>query len=142
MSFIYEGLEFDTRLQAHWVAFFELAGWKWWSNPMAIGDWKPDFKVEFPCDHSECSGFHTLFVSVLPISSVDGFKHHPSVTHTYSVKDADGTRVADAGAAFGSSPTATTWEMSHGAGGGIEEVTTWVPRSAQLWAQAGERLER
>lgn len=71
MSFVYDGLEFATRLQAHWAAFFDLAGWQWWSNPAAIGDWKPDFKVRFECGHSECRGHHTLLVSVLPVGSVE-----------------------------------------------------------------------
>ena len=47
MSSYYKGLEFRTHLEAKWAAFFDLAGWSWWVNPIAIGDWRPDFKVTF-----------------------------------------------------------------------------------------------
>ena len=37
MTTIYNGLEFDTELEAIWASFFDLAGWQWWYNPVAIG---------------------------------------------------------------------------------------------------------
>ncbi|HBC3869130.1 TPA: hypothetical protein KD877_004731 [Vibrio parahaemolyticus] len=52
MTTIYNCLEFDTELEAIWASFFDLAGWQWWYNPVAIDNWKPDFKVTFPCAHS------------------------------------------------------------------------------------------
>ncbi|MCI5208485.1 MAG: hypothetical protein D3910_06760 [Candidatus Electrothrix sp. ATG2] len=141
MSSNYNGLTFKTSLEAQWAAFFDLAGWSWWVNPQSIDQWQPDFKVQFPCGHSECSGMHTLLVSVLPISSIEGFKKHPSQRFSYTVKGENGNHVADAGALFGDKPSVSIWEMSHGAGGGIEEVTNWVSNAEHLWDQAKLSVE-
>jgi hypothetical protein len=63
MSANYNGLRFSTSLLAQWAAFFDLAGWSWWSNPQAIDSWQPDFKVEFPCVHPECGGSPKLEIT-------------------------------------------------------------------------------
>lgn len=133
MASYYKGLKFKTTLEARWAAFFDLAGWSWWPNPREIEDWQPDFLVKFPCGHSECGGDHTLLVSVLPILDLTAVKGHPCLTHSYQVEDADGNWIADAGALFGSNPFVTTWEMSHGAGGGIEEISGWVHNTNEYW---------
>lgn len=132
----YNGLEFKTTLQATWAAFFDLAGWKWWINPVSVNDWKADFKVSFLCTHSECSGSHTLFISVLPIPSIESNINHPSQKHHFSVKDSNGNYLADSGALFGDNPDATIWQMAHGAGGGVENLRGWVPDADILWKQA------
>ena len=140
MAAIYDGLEFRTALEAHWAAFFDLAGWNWWYHPAAIGDWKPDFRVRFPCGHSECGGHHTLLVSVIPATDLHSLKDHPSLRHAYG-NGAQGERIpADAGALFGANPAATTWEMAHGAGGGVDTVAHWVDQAPQLWLRAGESV--
>lgn len=95
MSNVYNGLYFKTPLEATWAAFFDLAGWTWHTNPVAVGNWKPDFVVSFKCDHSECCGHHTLLVSVLPIDTVQGFGQHPCTTNNYGVKDNLGNVLAD-----------------------------------------------
>lgn len=137
MPHVYNGLEFKTHLEAHWAAFFDLAGWKWWTNPAPVDDWRPDFRVSFKCGHSECGEEHTLLVAVLPISKLGAFDGHPCLAHRYGAQGADGRSTADAGAAFGTSPAVTTWEMSHGAGGGVFDVRQWVDGADELWAQAG-----
>lgn len=138
MTAIYNGLQFRTQLEARWAAFFDLAGWEWRTNPVPVGNWSPDFRVTFPCNHSECGGSHTLLVAVLPLSKSEDFKTHPCFSHFYGIGDAyKGLGVSvDAGAAFGSSPKATSWEMSHGSGGGIEEVDSWVDHADVLWSKA------
>jgi len=142
MTAIYDGLQFRTRLEAQWAAFFDLAKWEWRVNPVVVGDWAPDFRVTFSCSHSECGGSHTLLVAVLPLTQPEDFKTHPSLRHFYGINDANkddykGLDISiDAGAAFGTSPEATTWEMSHGAGGGIESVSAWVDHAEVLWSQA------
>ena len=141
MSAKYDGLEFKSRLEAHWAAFFDLAGWKWWTNPATVFEWCPDFKVSFKCTHSECGGQHTLLLAVLPIPELAAFDGHPCLSHRYKVEDATGKWVADAGAAFGASPAVTKWEMSHGAGGGIDDVHSWVPDADKLWAKAGSMID-
>lgn len=156
MSAIYNGLNFKTRLEAQWAAFFDLAKWEWWVNPVPVGDWVPDFRVTFQCNHSECSGSHTLLVAVLPLAQIDeNFKNHPSLQHMYGfgINDYDahtGTYSGaykdfgvsiDAGAMFGASPKATTWQMSHGSGGGIENVCDWVDHPESLWSQAAHLVK-
>ena len=45
---------------------------------------------------------------------------------------------ADASAAFGINPDVTYWQMSHGAGGGEENIRNWTRTSAhELWKTAG-----
>jgi len=139
-SGLYNGLVFRTPLEARWAAFFDLAGWRYWTNPAPVGDWQPDFKVEFECGHSECGPTHTLLVSVLPANSLASFEGHPCLAHSYGVKGSNGRWLADGGAAFGNGPHATHWEISHGAGGGIEKVDFRVHNAVQLWEEAGKRL--
>ncbi|MCK9194296.1 MAG: hypothetical protein M0P19_10540 [Nevskia sp.] len=136
MSAIYNGLEFRTQLEAQWAAFFDLAKWKWWPNPTSVGNWRPDFKVAFDCEHSECNDQHTLLISVLPADAVKDFDDHPCSAHNYGVQGEHGEWLADGGAAFGNSPSVTRWEISHGAGGGTEDVHFRVDDADALWARA------
>lgn len=138
MTATYDGLEFKTALIAQWAAFFDLAGWSWRVNPSPIGNWSPDFRVTFPCGHSECGGSHTLLISVLPIANIGDFTGHPCQSFPYG-DDYSGTVIAaDASAAFGNSPKVTRWEMVHGAGGGQESVESWVDNAEALWVRAGD----
>lgn len=129
---IYNGIQFKTPLEARWAAFFDLAGWQWWSSPAPIKDWKPDFKVTFECGHSECNGSHTLLVSVLPVKSLEKLTGHPALSYQFTVPDND----ADGGALFGNNPAATEWVIAHGAGGGSEDLYFRVNNSDELWSQA------
>lgn len=132
---IYNGLQFRTRLEARWAAFFDLAGWEWHVNPVAVDDWAPDFRVTFPCRHSECAGTHTLLVAIVPSSNIDDIKSHPCLENAYGVCAAyKGLNVAvDAGAVFGTSPKVSQWEFVHGSGGGIYEVGSFVHDANSLW---------
>ncbi|WP_339436822.1 hypothetical protein [Pseudomonas sp. EL_65y_Pfl1_R32] len=143
MTVIYDGLQFRTRLEAQWAAFFDLAGWEWRANPAPVGDWLPDFRVTFPCTHSECGGSHTLVVAVLSMSRVEDFNHHPCLTHIYGIEPPYNARhpSVDAGAAFGTSPKVTSWEFSHGAGGGMFNVEYFVDDADLLWAKARNNVE-
>lgn len=135
MSAIYDNLEFKTRLQARWAAFFDMVGWEWKANPSPVDDWSPDFRVTFPCAHSECSGSHTLLIAVLPITKIEDFNNHPCLTYAYGQKDGKSIP-ADAGAAFGVSPSVTRWEFAHGSGGGVEDVYSWVEQADVFWEKA------
>ncbi len=136
MTTIYDGLEFDTELEAIWASFFDLAGWQWWYNPVAIDNWKPDFKVTFPCAHSECGGSHTLMVSVVPTRDLESQSSHPSLSYSYGVYDKNKRYVADGGALLGMSPIVSKWEISHGSGGGVEDVFFRVDNANELWEKA------
>lgn len=136
MTATYNRLQFRTRLEARWAAFFDLAGWTWHLNPLPVNDWSPDFRVEFPCGHSECGGSHSLLVAVLPISKIEDFLFHPCLSHAYGVAITENKnqRIAeDGGAAFGTGPAVTRWVISHGAGGGAESMYFRVPNADELW---------
>jgi hypothetical protein len=134
---IYNGIQFRTRLEAQWAAFFDLAGWQWSSNPASIENWKPDFKVIFECDHSECSGMHTLLVSVLPVKSLKKLTGHPALFYQFTVPNSD----ADGGALFGDNPSATKWIISHGSGGGSEDLYFRVSNADELWKKALSKVQ-
>lgn len=138
MGYRYNGLEFGTRLLARWAAFFDLAGWSWQANPAPVDDWSPDFRVSFPCGHSECPKQHVILVSVLAVDGIDRIIGHPALQHSYNVADAEGNAFGDAGAVFGSTPSVSRWEMAHGSGGGIDSVLDWVPNAADLWRRSGD----
>ena len=140
MSATYSGLVFETLLMAQWAAFFDLAGWEWSRGIAPVKNWKPDFRATFKCTHSECGGSHTILIAVLPIKDLSGVKGHPALEHRYGVSGSNNERLADAGAIFGSGPKFSYWEMSHGAGGGIEDIASWVEGADTLWEKAGSKI--
>jgi hypothetical protein len=131
---LYKGIQFRSRLEATWAAFFDLAGWKWEYEPEDLElevdgkmvNWDPDFYVTFRCGHSECYGDHSLYVEVKPYRSIREFDDH--VVSKLSC--------FDGGAVFGIDPSVTQWEMCHGAGGGTFDVEFWVPDCDALWVRA------
>ena len=115
-------------LKLRWARFFTLAGWHWTLSP------RPgfDFQVTFPCPHSECHGNHTLVVRVVD----KGYqalerKHRETFDYAYNVPHP---------ALFGDGPSNSYWEMAHGAGGGIEQVSDWM--TAPSGQDVGELWER
>lgn len=138
----YRGTVFRSRLEARWAAFFDLAGWKWEYEPLDLHGWTPDFFVEFPCGHSQCSGSHSLLVEIKPYHSLDQFKDHKCIDWPYGANRFDGSFLpmgADASAAFGINPSVTYWEMAHGDGGGTEDISGWLRGKSciDLWSEAG-----
>jgi len=122
----YKGVLFRSRLEARWAAFFDIIGFKWEYEPIDLEGWTPDFRLTFPCGHSECPDNHTILVEVKPYYSIEEFIGHPCLDYSYGVND-NNTRIpADASAAFGINPDVTHWEMEHGAGGGFEEIKDWI----------------
>ena len=141
---VYNGCQFRSKLEATWAAFFDLAGWKWERDPVDHQGWIPNFRVTFQCEHSECNGDHTLLVEVKPYSDMEKFTGHPCMDYAYGgSKNEDGgigVIPADGSAAFGANPSVTRWEISHGAGGGIEDVYFRVPNADELWKAAGKKV--
>lgn len=41
----YAGVNFRSRLEARWAAFFDLCGWKWDYEPFDLEGWAPDFRL-------------------------------------------------------------------------------------------------
>jgi len=44
---MYAGVQFRSRLEAKWAAFFDLVGWKWEYEPLDLNGYIPDFLVTF-----------------------------------------------------------------------------------------------
>lgn len=42
----YKGVNFRSRLEATWAAFFDLCGWEWEYEPIDLPGWTPDFILE------------------------------------------------------------------------------------------------
>jgi hypothetical protein len=42
----YNSVQFRSRLEARWAAFFDLVGWKWDYEPLDLGGWTPDFLIK------------------------------------------------------------------------------------------------
>jgi hypothetical protein len=41
----YRGVQFRSRLEARWAAFFDIAGWRWQYEPIDLDGWIPDFRL-------------------------------------------------------------------------------------------------
>jgi hypothetical protein len=41
----YNGVNFRSRLEAKWAAFFDLLGWRWQYEPIDLDGWIPDFML-------------------------------------------------------------------------------------------------
>lgn len=137
---VYKDVQFRSRLEARWAAIFDLVEWTWQYEPIDLPGWTPDFFVKFSCGHSECPGYHTLLIEVKPYLSIDEFHNHPCMSYSY------GHGIpAHASAAFGLTPWVTYWEMSHGAGGGVESFLDWTRHDDAtidfLWKVAGNKVQ-
>lgn len=143
----YAGVLFRSRLEARWAAFFDVVGFGWEYEPIDLKGWTPDFRVSIPCGHSECNGEHVLLVEVKPYHSLEEFKGHKATKFYFGFHiDENGDEKAipaDSSAIFGVNPAVTYWEMTHGAGGGIESVGHWVHGIdvSEAWNIAGEKVQ-
>jgi hypothetical protein len=146
----YRKTNFASELTARWATFFDIAGWSWTYRPKVKGA-QPEFKVEFPCGHSECGPTHTLYVMVRPFATLSMFYGTEALKFERKHFYGDGLD-ADAVALFGSDPNATGWAMGHGAGGSFlgedesglsagDSVGVWVPKADELWERAGEKIK-
>ena len=57
---MYAGVQFRSRLEARWAAFFDLLDWKWEYEPIDLNGYIPDFLVTPPMDEP-------LLVEVKPL---------------------------------------------------------------------------
>jgi hypothetical protein len=105
---MYGGVMFRSRLEARWAAFFDLLRWKWEYEPVDLECWVPDFRVKEPCGHSECGGYHGLYVEVKPIESLD-----EAEKYWYERKFPFNSAVC------GTNPSVVYGEACHGSGGGV-----------------------
>ena len=140
---LYQGVQFRSRLEARWAAFFDLAGWGWDYEPIDLVGWVPDFIVTIPCSHSECDDKHVLFAEVKPYMTLKEFSGHECTKYPYGGYEGHPQIPADSGACFGLNPGVTYWEMAHGAGGGEEDVYSRLPNSdvESIWKRAGNTVQ-
>ena len=59
----YNGVQFRSRLEARWGAFFDVMGWEWTYEPFDLPGWSPDFLL--------CAFGKEYLVEVKPITSFD-----------------------------------------------------------------------
>jgi hypothetical protein len=45
---VYAGVQFRSRLEARWAAFFGLLAWRWEYEPLDLAGYIPDFVLRFP----------------------------------------------------------------------------------------------
>lgn len=65
----YAGVQFRSRLEARWAAFFDLMGWEWHYEPLDLDGWVPDFVL--PCYGTTMNGKQmSLLVEVKPLLPV------------------------------------------------------------------------
>lgn len=131
--YIYKQHVFKSKLDVTWAIFFDLARWDWTYLPQPVEGWQPEFYVEFFCGHSECEPYHKLLITVRDFNSIDQFADDPCMDHGYNIEE---KIYADSGAAFGSSPEVTYWEIVHGPGGGEEDVPMRESNYKSLWTTA------
>ncbi len=127
----YNGVQFRSRLEATYAAFFDLVGWRWDYEPVDLDGWIPDFWIRIPCGHSECGGEgsgHELYAEVRPYYSLSEFDGHP-LTKLERYEPPHPTML-------GVTPEISFWEMGHGAGGGTEAIPNWVHNWEPIWKQA------
>jgi hypothetical protein len=60
---LYEGVQYRSRLEAKWAAFFDLLGWTHQYEPFDLDGWIPDFLLPGRCP---------VLVEVKPITTRDG----------------------------------------------------------------------
>lgn len=63
---VYNGVQFRSRLEARWAAFFDKLGWPWLYEPIDLAGYIPDFILPFP--HGK------VLVEVKPVLVLDDFK--------------------------------------------------------------------
>lgn len=136
----YKDVLFRSRLEARWAAFFDLCGWEWEYEPIDLYGWTPDFRITFPCGHSECNGSHTLLVEVKPYYDLKEFKGHPCMKYEFGTWG-DEIIPADGSAAFGANPIVTYFTIVHGCGGGVFRIVFFLNRGwEKLWRMAGTKV--
>jgi len=63
----YNGVNFRSRLEAKWAAFFDEMRWQWAYEPIDLNGWIPDFVVGLPLSTG-------AFVEIKPIEWFSGIK--------------------------------------------------------------------
>src|SRR5580658_3875763 len=73
----YAGVNFRSRLEARWAAFFNLLGWQWEYEPVDLEGWVPDFEITIPCHGNHVYHHHVVLAEVKPFKSLKDFAGLP-----------------------------------------------------------------
>ena len=77
----YAGVQFRSRLEARWAAFFDKIGWSWEYEPFDLDGWTPDFSIK------QVDGERVL-IEVKPFEFYDWpvrpDGQHKAITSTYA----------------------------------------------------------
>jgi hypothetical protein len=74
---VYRGVQYRSRLEARWAAFFDLMGWKYQYEPFDLNGWIPDFILG--------SGTRSILVEIKPILPV--YDHPVDITEKIDCSD-------------------------------------------------------
>jgi hypothetical protein len=66
----FDGVQFRSRLEAKWAAFFNLMGWKWEYEPFDLEGWIPDFLLL----KGDLFPWSNILVEIKPYTCLDDFK--------------------------------------------------------------------
>lgn len=135
---MYNGVQYRSRLEARWAAFFDLIGWQHEYEPIDLPGWSPDFRVVFPCRLLKFIGIdhqYDLFAEVKPYHEFSQFKGHASCA--YMRTDSSGA------VQLGLNPeVAHAWLNSGNDWDGMFSlIGHWPSGYSRLWKQAGNAVQ-
>lgn len=78
---MYKGVQFRSRLEARWAAYFDILGWGWEYEPIDLNGWVPDFRLTLPPTKSHPDEYYGAkyvrdrrpFVEVKPAERLEDF---------------------------------------------------------------------
>jgi hypothetical protein len=70
---LYRDVQFRSRLEARWAAFFDLSGWNWKYEPVDLEGWTPDFVLK--------GAANDVLVEVKPIEWAQNFGPEQILQH-------------------------------------------------------------
>ncbi len=73
---VYRGVQFRSRLEARWAAFFDLLGWKWEYEPIDLPGWIPDFRLDTRPRPVAGLGAREFLVEIKPDRNTEDLRHH------------------------------------------------------------------
>ena len=83
---LYKDIQFRSRLDARWAAFFDLLGWDWAYEPIDLPGWIPDFVLfSLMCQD--------VFVEVKPISSFKEFEDEKKIVDSIKKTSHSGDQI-------------------------------------------------
>lgn len=129
----YKGVDFRSRLEARWAAFFDLVGWEWEYEPVDLPGWTPDFRVliHYPSTNRDHPAMdRPALVEVKPLRAIRGLERH---LHRGADIMSDSQRDECRIFLLGESPEYIWWRSVGNPT--ITQLTMSVPES--VWRQAG-----